>query len=64
MLFRSHTVASVRFEDSRERTATLNSVTEAMTLDAADAKIDAAPGSAEEVEADARTSATRQETGL
>jgi len=62
--FAHHTVASVRFEDSRERTATLNSVTEAVTLDAADAKIDAAPGSAEEVEADARTSATRQETEL
>jgi hypothetical protein len=54
----------VRFQDLRELTATVNSVTEAMTLDAADAKIDAGPGSAEEVEVDASTSAIRQETEL
>ena len=56
-----HTVPSVRFQDLRELTATLNAGTEAMkSLDTADAKIDAA--STEEAEPDVRASAARQGT--
>jgi serine/threonine protein kinase len=59
------TVASVRFEDLRELTATLNSGTEAMkSLDSADAKTNPADRSTEEAEADERASADRQATEL
>lgn len=55
------TVASVRSQDLRELTATLNSGTEAMkSLDSADAKTDPADRSTEEADADERASAARQ----
>ena len=58
-----HTVASVRFQDLRELTSTLNSVTEAMkSLDSADTKTNRADRSTEEAEADERASAARQGT--
>jgi hypothetical protein len=55
-----HTVAPVRFEDLRELTATLNSVTEMKSLDSADAKTNLADLSTEGAEADERASAARQ----
>jgi eukaryotic-like serine/threonine-protein kinase len=59
-----HTVTSVRFEDLRELTATLNSVTEMKSVDSADAKTNLADRSTEEAEADERASADRQGTEL
>jgi serine/threonine protein kinase len=55
-----HTVASVRFEDLRQLTATLNSITEMKSLDSADAKTNLADRSTEEADADQRASAARQ----
>jgi hypothetical protein len=56
-----HTVASTRFQDVRELPATVNTVTGAMkSLGAADAKIDAVAGSAEEADADVRAGTARQ----
>jgi hypothetical protein len=53
----------VRFQDLRELTSTLNSVTEAMKyLDSADTKTNRADRSTEEAEADERASAARQGT--
>jgi serine/threonine-protein kinase len=60
-----HTVASVRFQDLRELTATLNSVTEAMkSLDTAETQIDAAPASTEEAESDVHVGAAREGADL
>ena len=60
-----HTVASLRFQDLHELNTSLNSVTEAMkSLDTADAKKDAAPGSIEEADANVHASAARQGTDL
>jgi serine/threonine protein kinase len=59
------TVASVRFQDLRKLTATLNSGTEAMkSLDSADAKTNPADRSTEEAKADERASAARQGAAL
>ena len=55
----------MQFEDLHELTSTLNAVTEATkSLDAADAKIDAAPSSAEEADANVRARAARQGTDM
>jgi len=55
------TVVSVQFQDLHELTGTLNAVTDATkSLDATHARIDAAPGSAEEVAAHLRARAARQ----
>jgi len=55
------TVTSVRFQDLRKLTATLDSGTEAMkSLDSADAKTNPADRSTEEAKADERASAARQ----
>jgi serine/threonine protein kinase len=60
-----HTVASVRFQDLRELTATLNSVTEAMkSLDTPEIQIDAAPASIEEAESDVHVGAAREGADL
>jgi eukaryotic-like serine/threonine-protein kinase len=58
------TVASVRSQDLRELTATLNSITEMKSLDSADAKTNLADRSTEEAEAGERASAARQGTEL
>jgi hypothetical protein len=59
-----HTVASVRFQDVRQLTATFNTATEAMkSLDGTDAKIEADRGSTE-ADTDMRARAARQGTEL
>src|SRR5262249_21732976 len=59
------TVASVQCEHLHELTSNLNAVTEATkSLDATDAKIDAAPSSAEEADANVRARAARQGTEI
>jgi hypothetical protein len=60
-----HTVASARFQDLRDLTANLNTVTEAMkSFDGTDAKIEAARRSTEGADADMRARAGRQEIEL
>jgi eukaryotic-like serine/threonine-protein kinase len=59
--FAHHTVAAVRFQDLRELTATLNSVTGAMNSDAETYRADR---STEEVETDRRATTVQQRTDL
>lgn len=59
--FAHHTVAAVRFQDLREMTATLNSVTGAMNSDAETYRADR---STEEVETDRRATTVQQRTDL
>jgi hypothetical protein len=58
-------VASVQFEDVRQLTATMNSVTEAMkSLQTFDAKMAVSPESTEEPDAHLRTNRTPEPTEL
>ena len=59
--FAHHTVAAVQFQDLRELTATLNSVTGAMNSDAETYRADR---STEEVETDRRATTVQQRTDL
>jgi eukaryotic-like serine/threonine-protein kinase len=60
-----HTAETVRFQDFPKMAATLNTVTEAMkSSETADAKIDAAPASTEEANAELRARGARQGTDL
>ena len=55
----------MQFEDLHELAGTLNAVTEATkSLDATHARIDAAPSSAEEADANVRARAARQGTEM